>query len=281
MAITSFVPKLWAARLLSNLEKNHVALAFVNRDYEGEIKKMGDTVHINSLGAITVKDYTDGTAIDAPQGLTTNDQTLVIDKAKYFNFKVSDIEKVQAAGDLMDKAMNEASYAVADAVDTAIFATMATAATSVVTGALSASNVYDAVVAFRTAMVNAKVPKGTWKLAVNPTVMAYLLKDDRFVKAGTDKQNANLENGFVGRVAGFDIYETLSLPEGVNMLGSYAGATTFAEQIAEIEAYRPENTFADAVKGLDLYGVKVVRASCVFKDVVTATANNNDTQGQS
>ena len=91
MSYTSFIPKLWAARLKDQLEENHIATAFVNRDYEGEIKNQGDTVHVNSLGPVTIKKY-DATAkengIDAPEKLSTTDQTLVIDQGDYFNFEV-------------------------------------------------------------------------------------------------------------------------------------------------------------------------------------------------
>lgn len=76
MAITSFIPAIWSARLLAHLDNAHVATRFVNRDYEGEIKNAGDTVKINQVGAVTIKDYTKNTDIDDPEALTTSDQTL-------------------------------------------------------------------------------------------------------------------------------------------------------------------------------------------------------------
>ena len=78
MAVTNFIPELWSARLLHALDKSHVAANLVNRDYEGMITQQGDTVHINSIGAVTVKDYTKNSDIEAPEELTTADQTLVI-----------------------------------------------------------------------------------------------------------------------------------------------------------------------------------------------------------
>jgi hypothetical protein len=85
MAVTSFIPELWNARLLYALEKNHVATNLVNRNYEGEIKNAGDTVHINSLGAVSVRSYAQGTDLTY-DALSTTDQTLVIDQQKYFAF---------------------------------------------------------------------------------------------------------------------------------------------------------------------------------------------------
>ena len=91
MAVTSFIPEIWAARLLEHLDKAHVYAALMNRDYEGEIRNAGDTVHINTIGDITVDDY-DGTAITY-EALSTTSQDLKIDQAKYFAFGVDDVEK--------------------------------------------------------------------------------------------------------------------------------------------------------------------------------------------
>ena len=93
MAITTFIPELWSARLLYALEKSHVATNLVNRNYQGQITNVGDTVHINSIGAITVSDYTKNSDMSAPETLATTDQTLVINQAKSFNFQVADVSR--------------------------------------------------------------------------------------------------------------------------------------------------------------------------------------------
>lgn len=112
MSFKNFIPTVWSARLLANLDKNLVALQFVNRDYEGEISAYGDTVKINQLGDITIKDYT-GADIDDPEELDSTQQILAIDKAKYFNFAVKDIDKAQSNVNLVDGSMQRASYAMA------------------------------------------------------------------------------------------------------------------------------------------------------------------------
>ena len=82
MAVTNFIPELWSARLLNALDKSHVFANVVNRDYEGDIKKMGDTVHINTIGAVTIGTYTQNTDFTSgPETLATTDQTLTIEKA--------------------------------------------------------------------------------------------------------------------------------------------------------------------------------------------------------
>lgn len=267
MAVTGFIPKLWSARLLNALDKSHVFANVVNRDYEGEIKKMGDTVHINTIGAVTIGTYTQNTDFSSgPETLATTDQTLTIDQAKYFNFQVDDIDAAQAAGDIMDKAMTRAAYGLADASDKYIAGILAGAAdtTNLVSStavALTSSNVYENVVKMRTILDKANVPTaGRW-LVIPPEMYALILLDDRFVKTGGEMAEGILRTGLVAQAAGFDIYlsnNCVNSSETYTIVGGVDSAATYAEQIVSTEAYRPEKRFADAVKGLHVYGAKVV-----------------------
>lgn len=271
MAVTGFIPKLWSARLLNALDKSHVFANVVNRDYEGEIKKMGDTVHINTIGAVTIGTYTQNTDFSSgPETLATTDQTLTIDQAKYFNFQVDDIDAAQAAGDIMDKAMTRAAYGLADASDKYIAGILAGAAdaSNLVSSsavALTSSNVYENVVKMRTILDKANVPTaGRW-LVIPPEMYALILLDDRFVKTGGEMAEGILRTGLVAQAAGFDIYlsnncVSASVSDKVTytITGGVDSAATYAEQIVSTEAYRPEKRFADAVKGLHVYGAKVV-----------------------
>ena len=94
MSVKNFIPQIWSARLLAHLDKVHVYASLVNRDYEGEIKQYGDTVKINQIGDITIKKYT-GAAIDDPEELTGEQNTLTIDQANYFNFAIKDVDNAQ------------------------------------------------------------------------------------------------------------------------------------------------------------------------------------------
>ena len=273
MALTTFIPELWNARLLNALDKAHVFAGLVNRDYEGDIKKQGDTVHINTIGEVTIGTYTKDTDFTSgPQALTATDSTLVINQAKYFNFAVDDIDTAQAAGDIMDKAMQRAAYGLADAADKYLADQLAAAITTAngnqvgtTAVALTKENVYENIVKMKTILDKANVPTtGRW-LVVPPEMVALILQDDRFVKTGGTKAEDTLANGWVARAAGFDIYEsnncnsaTSSNTTTYTITAGDEGACTYAEQISDTEAYRPEKRFADAVKGLHLYGAKVV-----------------------
>ena len=271
MAVTNFIPELWSARLLNALDKSHVFANVVNRDYEGDIKKLGDTVHINTIGAVTIGTYTQNTDFTSgPETLATTDQTLTIDQAKYFNFQVDDIDAAQAAGDIMDKAMTRAAYGLADASDKYIAGILAGAAdaSNLVSSsavALTSSNVYENVVKMRTILDKANVPTaGRW-LVIPPEMYALMLLDDRFVKTGGEMAEGILRTGLVAQAAGFDIYLSNNCvsvnsnsTDTYTIVGGVDSAATYAEQIVSTEAYRPEKRFADAVKGLHVYGAKVV-----------------------
>lgn len=273
MALTSFIPELWNARLLNALDKAHVFAGLVNRDYEGDIKKQGDTVHINTIGAVTIGTYTKDTDFaSGPEALTTTDSTLVINQAKYFNFAVDDIDTAQAAGDVMDKAMQRAAYGLADVADKYLADQLAAAITTAngnqvgtTAVALTKDNVYENVVKMKIILDKANVPTtGRW-LVIPPEMVSLILQDDRFVKTGGTMAEDTLANGWVARAAGFDIYEsnncnsaTTSSTTTYTITAGDEGACTYAEQISDTEAYRPEKRFADAVKGLHLYGAKVV-----------------------
>ena len=273
MSVATFIPELWAARLMYALDKSHVAANLVNRDYEGQIRQQGDTVHINSIGAVTVNDYTRNTDIEDPEVLTTTDQTLEINQSKYFNFQIDDVDAAQAAGDMMDTAMSRAAYALNDTSDAFLLGVIAAGADSgniigsSTAETLTSDNVYEKIVSLRTMLDKQNVPNNGRYIVVPPEVYALLLMDDRFVKASDGgTANATLLNGEVGKVAGFTVYMSNNVPYSTDtwsIPASVPYSTTYAEQVISTEAYRMEKRFADAVKGLHVYGAKVTDGKAV------------------
>jgi len=274
MAITNFIPQIWSARLLENLRKNLVYTNIVNRDYEGDVK-YGNTVKINSIGPVTVFDYTKNTDLPAPETLSDAQRTLVIDQAKAFNFLIDDVDAAQANVKLMDAAMQEAAYALADAADQYIasqyvYATSAIGddTTPVVPTATTA---YELLVDASIKLDENNIPRTGRVAIVPPWFYGLLLKDDRFVKY-TASADRVLRTGEVGEAAGFTIYISNNVPNTTGtkykILCGHPMAITYADQIEKVEAYRPEKRFADAVKGLHVYGAKVIRPEALV--VITA-----------
>lgn len=279
MAITNFIPQIWSARLLENLRKNLVFKNVVNTDYEGEIRNYGDTVKINGIGPITVADYTKNTDINPPETLSDAQRTLVIDQAKYFNFLIDDVDAAQANPKLMDAAMQEAAYALADKADQYLASQYVYAANAIGNDTTpvvpTATTAYELLVDASIKLDEANIPRTNRWAVVLPWFYGLLLKDDRFVKVGSTNSDRTLRTGEVGEAAGFTIYisNNIANTSGTKykIMAGHPMAITYAEQISKVEAYRPERRFADAVKGLHLYGAKVIRPEAL----VVITANKS------
>jgi N4-gp56 family major capsid protein len=284
MSITRFRPEIWSANLLVALRK---ALVFgspmvVNKDYEGEISEYGDTVRITSISRPAIGNYVPNqTTITFPE-LTDAQRTLTIDQAKYWSFSVDDVDQRQARGNVMPQAADEAAFALADTIDQFIasFYTGIQTANAIgsltVNSATTPTDAYDKVlVPLKIKLDKANVPTQNRFIVVTPELHGCLLRDSRFVKvneAGTDE---GLRNGHVGRASGFDI---LMSNNCVNTTASeYAiisgtnQAISFAEQINKTEALRPQSSFSDALKGLALYGAKLVRPDALASALVTVS----------
>jgi len=266
MAITKAIPEVWAARILQALLDEHVfgGPQVVNREYEGDISEYGDTVHIIGVGNVAIKDYTRDTDIAAPDALTDSEQLLVIDQAKYFNFAVDDIDQAQTRPKLMDEAARTAAWGLRDKSDEYLAAMMWADTTNVVGGAgVPAANggAYDLLVDIGVVLSTANVPDTSRFAIVPPAFEGFLVKDDRFIHATTSGDEV-LRNGRIGRAAGFDIFKSNNVGAGRVQAG-HPMATAFAEQLLETVPYSPERRFADALKGLYVYGGKVVRGSAL------------------
>lgn len=279
MATDNFIPEIWSSQLLVNLKNDLVYASpqVANRNYEGEVSAFGDTVRINSIGAVSVGDYVKNVNHAAAETLNDNQQVLVIDQAKMFNFQIDDVDAAQQNPRLMSAAMREASFALANVSDTFMSALLnaAVPATNTVTAftmGTSYNLMYEAFVDLGVKLDANNCPVAGRYAVVTPAILGGLRKDARFASFGTSANRSLIANGAVGRIADFDILVSNQAPGTAAapvVLAGHSWATTYADQVAEVRAYRPELRFADAVKGLHVYGGKVVRPELLAKVVVT------------
>jgi len=284
MTVATFVPEIWAAEALDAVQKSLVfgSPTVVNHDYEGEIASAGDTVHINSFSDPTITTYSQGTTLTY-EDLNTADQVLVVDQAKSFSFKVDDIDKRQMAGDLMAKAMNRAGYKLRDTVDQYVEALFAGVPTANAVGTVSVPTAtplvaYDSVlIPLKVKLDEANVPTEGRFCVIPPWFHGRLLRDDRFVRA--DAAGGVIGgvqgNGVIGTAAGFTIAvsNNCSLVTGddYRVSAGVSDAITLATQISEVEALRLQTTFGDAIRGLLLYGAKLIRPEMIATAVASIT----------
>lgn len=269
----TFIPQVWAARLLTALETELVygQANVSNRDYEGNIRSSGNTVKIASVGDVDVNDYTKDTDIADPAILTDSAQSMNVDQKKYFNFYVDSLDRAQQNVNILDTAMRRASWKLRDHADQYLAGIMATAVpvgNTIGTGTPivpTKANAYEHLVDLSVLLDETDTPLSGRFCIVPAWFHGLLLKDDRFIKAGTMRSDRALANGAVGEAAGFTILKSNNVPndegEEYKIIAGHSIATTYAEQILDVQAYKPEKRFGDAVKGLHVYGAKVVRAN--------------------
>lgn len=263
MSVNNFIPEVWAARIFARLRKSLVFGDVVNRDYEGEIANAGDTVKINAIGPITVSDYTKSSTSITPEELADAQMVLEITQSKYFAFKVDDVDARQAQGNLLAAGMDEAAYALADTFDQYIAGLYAQAGSITASTAVNSVNVYESLLTLGQALDEDNVPaEGRW-CVIPPWFKTKLLIAEVVVENTT---NEAFDNGRIARCAGFDLRVSNNVyDDGTNykIMAGVNRAISAADQINKVEAYRPESSFSDAVKGLHLYGAKVIDPSAL------------------
>jgi N4-gp56 family major capsid protein len=271
MAVTSFIPQYWSARLLTTLSKALVFGSVANRDYEGEIQDAGDTVRINNITDPTVGNYVRNSTVITPAQLDTVSQSLLIDQARFFAFYVDDVDARQAAGDLIGVATDRAGYKLADTADQ-FLNTTAVAGAGSRTGGLTITtgeHVWAQLLASKVVLDTNNVPsEGRWAV-ITPAFHALLMDTPKFLDASQSGSTEPLLNGRVGRAAGFDIRVSNNASANTIVTG-HPMAMTYAEQIVKVEAYRPQSAFSDAVKGLHVSGARVVRPEALVMRRVAA-----------
>lgn len=272
--LSAFKTEVFSQKLIMNLDKINVMLPLVNRDWEGELAKLGDTVHVRTLGSVTLSAYDKSTPINY-QDLAPAKEPMVVDDAQYFAFQVDDVDLNQNALNALDLYSQRAAVAVNDKIEAKLLSNYAAAhANNRITGASSAAialdkdNIYSYFVKARTALTKQNVPTLNRWLVIDADTEALILESDYFVKGGTeasDKAKAEgtlggTRPGFLGRIAGFDVYTSNNVPVASGAKYIQFGdpyAIAYAAQINEIERLRLESQFATAVRGLLLHDTKV------------------------
>jgi hypothetical protein len=260
MAYTNFKQTFWSRHIQHELEKRTILADFCNKQFTGEAK-FGNQVKILGVGRPSIGNY-DGTDIGAPEDVQDSSVMLLIDQAKYFNFGVDDVDKAQSVPGLMEALMEEATRAMALTIDSHIAEIGGKGA-----GAASATTQINSAAAAKTA-----VDAGILKLRENDVQIddevvmelppfVYQLLKDKYIELDT-ANSTMMKKGIVG------FYDNVRVRVSNNLYNDGTdyycmirtkNAIAYVNQIDKVEAYRPEGLFKDAIKGLNVYGAKVVR----------------------
>ena len=270
MAYKNFIPEIWAETINRDLERVCVFASDCNREYEGSVSKMGDSVRILGVGAPTITTYSnkdDFKGLSSAETVEDTSVTMVINQLATFNYKVDDIDKRQAVGGLMEALSAETSEKLSNEQDKYISSLAGDKLAKRMWNAskeVTADNILDCLLeAHQMLMENDVSTQTRVVVTLNPR-LATLYKKAMSMR---DTDNSDLlKNGLIDRFDGMDI----KVSNNVHRVkeGSVTSdliqvktqrAIAFARPMIHTERYRPENGFSDAVKGFVLYDAKIVR----------------------
>jgi hypothetical protein len=291
----NFIPEIWSGKLIENFYDATVLAAISNTDYEGEIRSMGDTVNIRTQPNITIRDYVKGQNLVVENPDKPKIQ-LVIDKGEYFSCVEDDIDKVQTDVNLMDMWSKDASEQMKIKIDQRVLTDMlpdigvknrgATAGaksgafdlgtagaplTITKDGASSTVSIVDLIVDMGTVLDEANCPESD-RFLVIPARAAGLIKKSELKDASlTGDTTTPLRNGRLGMIDRFTIYvsHNLNVTSGnTSLIAGHKMGFTFATQMTEMETLRAQSTFGNIIRGLQVYGYKVVKPEALSTAVV-------------
>jgi hypothetical protein len=260
----NFIPEVFSKLLQAKFYKKSILPAISNTDYEGEISGQGDKVIIRTVPAVTINDYS-GTI--TTQELTTARVEMLIDKAKYYSFKVDDVLAAQADINMLEGASTDASEGMRISVETDVLASAVTGATTI--GAqttITASNILASILAMSTQLDVLNIPEEGRFIVLSPAFISLLKQSELRQAYITGDSTSPLRNGQVGMVDRFNVFQSNMVYTPAtgtdagytHVLAGHPKALSFASQFTNTETVRMESTFGDQVRGLKVYGSKVV-----------------------
>ena len=271
----NFIPEIFSKLLQAKFYKTSVLPAISNTDYEGEISGQGDKVTIRTVPAVTINDY-DGSI--TTQELTTAKVELLIDKAKYYSFKIDDVLAAQADINMLEAASNDAAEGMRVAVETSVLSSVVTGATTIgsqTTINQNGSDILEAILSMAQSLDTLNIPEEGRFIVLSPEFISILKKSELRQAYLTGDAESPLRNGKVGMIDRFAVYMSnmLYTPGSgadsgyTHVVAGHPKAISFASQFTNTETNRMESTFGDQVRGLKVYGSKVVvpDALCIGK----------------
>ena len=286
-----FLPSIYSRKVLNFFRKSSVVEAITNTDYAGEISAFGDSVKIIKEPVISVSDYTRNSDTTETR-LTDQELTLVVDSAKAFKFIVDDIETNMSHVNFKEVASSSAAYALRDSYDAAVIATMFSGVSSSspdhVLGADNATDLaagtfdgtgnldigfgssehdpIDVLARMARLLDEQNVPEeGRWFVAGPDFYEVLGQASSKLLSVDFNAGQGSIRNGLVssGKLRGFDMYKSNNIAATSNAagkcMGGHISSTATANTILSTEVLRDQSSFGDIVRGLHVYGAKVLR----------------------
>mgnify|MGYP001472513770 FL=1 len=257
-----FIPEIFSKKLQAKFYANTVLAEVTTNEYEGEISGQGDKVNIRTVPAVTVADYTGSLSY---ADVTSGTVELNINKAKSYAFKVDDILRQQADIDFMNAAAEDAAQNMKIAIEQDVFGNVLGDSTlsDVNSGgsATTASNILGLILDAGKSLDQNNIPETERFLIIDPATAAVLKNSDLKQAYLTGDAESPIRNGNIGMIDRFNVYvsNNLTVASGVTSgIFGHPKAVAYASQMTNTETVRLESSFGDGVRGLAVYGYKVI-----------------------
>lgn len=257
-----FIPEIFSKKLQAKFYANTVLAEVTTNEYEGEISGQGDKVNIRAVPAVTVADYTGSLSY---ADVTSSTIELNINKAKSYAFKVDDILRQQADIDFMNAAAEDAAQNMKIAIEQDVFGNVLgdSSLSDVNSGgsATTASNILGLILDAGKSLDQNNIPETERFLVIDPATAAVLKNSDLKQAYLTGDAESPIRNGNIGMIDRFTVYvsNNLTVASGVTSgIFGHPKAIAYASQMTNTETVRLESSFGDGVRGLAVYGYKVI-----------------------
>lgn len=285
LANGNFLPEIWSMKLQAKFYAQTSLDKIANHDWQGEISGKGSKVEIRVVPTVNVSDY-DVNGTISYQELDDDKIELTIDHAKVFAFKVDDIDQAQADIKVINESTRDASKNMKIAIEKDVYgAVYADATTSATAKVVDDTNVLDWIIDSGTSLDEYNAPdEGRW-LLLPPWICGMIKKSDlKDASLSHGDPSLVVGNGYIGMIDNFMIFKSNTLArtdetatadgtkETYHCMAGTRDAITFASQFVKVETLRLQDTFGDAVRGLNVYGYKVAKEDALVHMPASKTA---------
>lgn len=279
MSVQNFIPELWSKKILKELDKEHMLVKNCSTKYSGEITGLGSRVKINSINSPTIGDYVPNSTSITPEQLKDESRMLEITQAKYFAFYLDDVDAKQTTGGVLEEGLRKAVIALKDTAEQFIATKFTDAHKTITNGTLTSGDFYSTFMKAKRYLMKsnvgiadeiiAEVSPEVWEKGVLANILYNNQDNGDTIKKGQYVKSLGM-TFFVSN--NITVTETSEDIAASTCIVRTKEAIAYAEQIMKVEKYMPESSFSDAVKGLHVYGAKMIKPKEAVALVLTTAA---------
>lgn len=275
MSVNNFIPAIWAGKMQLENARTSVIRAVANTRYEGLIANQGDQIIFPGIVDPTITTYAGSVTFE---DVVDSSVTMNIDQAKYFAVKIDDVDKVQANQDVLAGATQRAGELLKRTADQYAFGLYAQAGSTVTDATCDTTTILSDISSAARKLDEKDVPmEGRW-MVIAPWVKEKLeLAGVKFsIREGTPVASGVMWANFLG----FDLYVSNNVTDptasgtSTKCLAGGRDAFVYADQLTKVEAMRLEGSFDDGIRGLHVYGAKVLRPNDLCQLILTYAAES-------